>query len=130
MAIKLTEEFSKLTTFNTIFGSYRFYRLQFGIISAQDEFHWKIYDNYVGLTVVIVIVNDILVYGQTQKEHDENLRAMLQRSLKKGVKLNPEKSTVGTSVVRYSDTAFLLRELSQTPKRGQAHGTTKEQGGT
>lgn len=34
--IKLSEELSLLTTFNTIFGRYRFLRLPFGIVSAQD----------------------------------------------------------------------------------------------
>jgi hypothetical protein len=91
-AIKLTEESSKLTTFNTILGRYRFRRLPFGIISAQDEFQRKIDETYEGLNGVVAIVDDILVYGRTKKEHDDNLHAMLQRSREKGVKLNQEKS--------------------------------------
>lgn len=37
-AIKLTEESSRLTTFNTVFGHYHFGYLPFKLISAQDEF--------------------------------------------------------------------------------------------
>uniref|UniRef100_A0A8C7UJR4 ribonuclease H n=1 Tax=Oncorhynchus mykiss TaxID=8022 RepID=A0A8C7UJR4_ONCMY len=97
-AIKLTEESSKLKTFNTPFGRYRFRRLPFGIISAQDEFHRKIDEVYEGLNGV---VTNGLVYGQTKEEHNRNLCAMLQRSRERGVRLNPEKSTVGVTEVSY-----------------------------
>ena len=36
--MKLTEQSSYLTTFNTPFGQYRFHRLPFGVISTQDDF--------------------------------------------------------------------------------------------
>lgn len=100
-AIKLTEESSKLTTFNTVVGRYRFLRLPFGIISAQDEFQRKIDETYEGLPGVAAIVDDILVYGRTKDEHDKNLRAMLERTREKGVRLNPEKSTICVPEVCY-----------------------------
>lgn len=100
-AIKLTEESSKLTTFNTVFGRYRFLRLPFGLKSAQDEFQRKVNETYEDLQGVMAIVDDILIYGKTEQEHDENLRAMLQRSRERGVKLNPEKSVVCATEVSY-----------------------------
>ncbi|KAJ8351148.1 hypothetical protein SKAU_G00226240 [Synaphobranchus kaupii] len=100
-AIKLTDESSKLTTFNTPFWRYRFLRLPFGLISAQDEFQRKIDETYQGLDGVVAIVDDVLIYGATQEEHDRNLRAMLQRSREKGVRLNPEKSIIGATEVSY-----------------------------
>lgn len=100
-AIKLSDESSKLTTFNTVFGRYRFLRLPFGLISAQDEFQRKVDETYEGLQGVTAIVDDILIYGKTKEEHDTNLRAMLQRSRERGVKLNPEKSTICATEVSY-----------------------------
>ncbi len=100
-AIKLTEESSRLTTFNTVFGRYRFLRLPFGLISAQDEFQRKIDETYEGLNGVMAIVDDILIYGQTKAEHDENLHVMLQRSRERGVKLNPGKSVICATEVSY-----------------------------
>lgn len=79
-AIKLTEESSKLTTFNTVFGRYRFFRLPFGIISAQDEFQRRVDETYEGLQGVTAIVDDVLIFGKTKAEHDQNLCAMLQHS--------------------------------------------------
>ena len=100
-AIKLTEQSSKLTTFNMVFGRYRFLRLPFGLISAQDEFQRKVDETYEGLQGVTAIVDDILVYGKSKEEHDSNLRAMLQRSRERGVKLIPEKSTICAAEVSY-----------------------------
>lgn len=60
-AMKLTEELSKLTTFNTVFGQYRFLCLLSGVKSAQDEFQRKVDETYEGLQGVTAIVNDILI---------------------------------------------------------------------
>lgn len=100
-AMKLTEELSKLTTFNTVFGQYRFLCLLSGVKSAQDEFQRKVDETYEGLQGVTAIVNDILIYGSTKEERDKNLCAVLQRSREQGVKLNPEKSTVCATAVSY-----------------------------
>ncbi|KAI2650239.1 Retrovirus-related Pol polyprotein from transposon 17.6 [Labeo rohita] len=100
-AVKLSEKSSYLTTFNTVFSRYRFCRLPFGIVSAQDVFQQKIDEIYEGLPGVVAIVDDVLVYGKTKEEHDRNLRSMLERSRKKGVCLNPEKRTVCVPEVSY-----------------------------
>ncbi|RXN04788.1 crumbs -like protein [Labeo rohita] len=93
-AIKLTEELLKLTTFNTVVGRYKFLCLPFGLISAQDEFQRKTDETYERLNGVAAIVDNILVFGKTEEEHDANLRAMLMRTREKGVRLNPEKSVM------------------------------------
>lgn len=58
-------------------------------------------ETYEDLQGVMAIVDDILIYGKTKQEHNENLRAMLQRSRERGVKLNPEKSVVCATEVSY-----------------------------
>ena len=99
--IKLSHESSILTTFNTIFGRYRFNRLPFGIISAQDEFQRRVDEAYEGLQGVSAIVDDVIVYGSTKEQHDANLRAMLERTRQKGIKLNKDKSTICVTEVNY-----------------------------
>jgi len=69
----LSEESSYLTTFNTPFGRYRFRRLPFGLKSSQDEFQRKIDESFEGLDGVVVIVDDILVFGHTHEEHDKRV---------------------------------------------------------
>lgn len=116
-AIKLTAESSKLTTFNTPFGRYRFLRLPFGLISAQDEFQRKIDETFQGLEGVVAIVDDVLVYGATREAHDRNLRAMLQRSREKGVRLNPEKSIIGATEVSYFGHCLSSEGIKPDPEK-------------
>ena len=54
-------------------------------MSAQDEFQYKIDNNYVNLRGVVAIVKDVLVYGKTRTEHDNNLKTSLQRTREMGI---------------------------------------------
>ena len=94
-AIKLSNQSSFLTTFNTPFGRYRYLRLAFGLKSNQDEFQRKIDECLEGLPGVVAIVDDILVYGRTREEHDQNLCNVIKRSLEKGIRCNEDKLIVG-----------------------------------
>ena len=61
--IKLNNESSVLTTFNTPFGRYKFHRLPFGLYTSQDVFQKTVDEAYKGLSGVEIIADDILVYG-------------------------------------------------------------------
>ena len=43
------------------------------------------------------IVDDILVFGKTKSEHDQNLKNAMNRAREKGVRFNPEKCIVGVT---------------------------------
>ncbi len=115
--IKLTEESSLLLTFNTPFGRYRFTRMPFGIHSAQDVFQRKVDETYQGLSGVTGIVDDIVVYGRTKEEHDANLRAMLQRTRERGVKLNAEKCVIRVPRVPYFGHVLTSEGLQPDPSK-------------
>ena len=100
-SLKLEEKSSYLTTFNTPFGRYRYLRVPFGLNCSQDEFQRKIDESFEGMSGVTAIVDDILVYGKTRAEHDENLRKVLSRARERGIKLNPDKCTIGVTEVPY-----------------------------
>lgn len=119
-AIKLSEESSLLTTFNTIFGRYRFLRLPFGIVSAQDEFQRRIDETYEGLDGVAGIVDDIIVFGKTKEEHDRNLRAMLNRTRQRGLKLNPEKCHICVTEVSFFGHKLTAEGLKPDPHKVKA----------
>lgn len=118
--IKLSQESSKLTTFNTIYGRYRFKRLPFGVISAQDEFQRRVDEAYEGLPGVAAIVDDIIVYGRTKEEHDANLRAMLMRTRERGIKLNKEKSVICVPEVNYFGHTLTREGIRPDPKKVEA----------
>ena len=99
--VKLDQDSSMLTTFNTPFGRYRFLRMPFGVHSAQDVFQRLVDKTFGDLPGVAAIIDDILVYGETKQEHDKNLRATLQRAGEQGVTFNPEKLTYCAQEVSY-----------------------------
>ena len=91
--IRLDQESSLYTTFNSPFGRYRFLRLPFGLICAQDVFQRKVDETFGDLVGVTGIADDIVVYGYNSdfSDHDENLRAVLQRARETGLRFNLDK---------------------------------------
>ncbi|KAI8506223.1 hypothetical protein Bbelb_156500 [Branchiostoma belcheri] len=118
--VKLDEESSKLTTFNTVYGRYCFTRLPFGIHSAQEVFQKQMDKIFQELEGVEVIVDDILVHGRTEEEHNSRFRAMLQRARDKCVKLNPEKVVVAAPEVGYFGHILTKDGLKPDPKKVRA----------
>ena len=118
--IKLSNDSSLLTTFNTPFGRYRYLRLPFGLKSSQDEFQRRVDECFEGLDGVIALVDDIIVHGKTRQEHDENLRRALLRSRERGLKLNRDKLEVGVTKVKYFGHTLTAKGLEPDPDKVSA----------
>ncbi|KAG1704002.1 hypothetical protein GQR58_004074 [Nymphon striatum] len=71
--LELDEESRYITTFATHLGLFRYKRLSFGINSAAEVFQEAIRQAVHGLTGVINISDDILIYGHTDDDHNTNL---------------------------------------------------------
>ena len=91
--IKLTQESSLLTTFNSSFERCRFLPLPFGLVCAQDIFQRKVDETFGDLPCVTGIADDIVVYGYNSdfSDHDENLCAVLQCALETDLHFNLDK---------------------------------------
>ena len=72
--LKLDEASTRLCTFNTPFGRYRFLRLPFGINSAPEVFHRTVRQLFEGIEGVETYIDDLLVWGETKELHDCRLR--------------------------------------------------------
>lgn len=118
--LTLSQRSSFLTTFNSPFGRYRFNRMPFGLVSAQDEFQRKMDEAFEGVPGTIVLVDDVLVSGGTQEEHDANLKAFLDRATEKNVKLNPEKMTICSKEVEYFGHIVSAEGVKPDPKKIKA----------
>ena len=90
-----------LTTFITPFGRFYFRRLPFGISSAPEHFQRRMTEALTGLTGTVCLMDDILIYGATRKEHDERLRKVLERLTSLGIMLNVEKCSFTQSSVKF-----------------------------
>lgn len=73
------EHNSKSTTFSTPFGRYKCILMPFGISSASEVFQHTMEQLFAGYPGSIV-VDDILVAGQTIQEHDANLKWILDHA--------------------------------------------------
>ena len=96
--ICLDEESSKLTTFATPFGRYKWNRLPFGTSVSSEIFQQRIHMVLEGLHGIVCVADDILVYGTGEtdadalRNHDQNLSNLLARCSEKCIKLNKQKS--------------------------------------
>ncbi|XP_058811066.1 uncharacterized protein K02A2.6-like [Topomyia yanbarensis] len=105
--VVLDEPSSKLTTFWTPFGRYRWTRLPFGIAPAPEIFQIKLQEVIEGLEGVECIADDVLIYGvgDTLEDalinHNMCLEKLLERLESKNVKLNKSKMKLCQTTVKF-----------------------------
>ena len=105
--LQLDEESSLLTTLGTPWGRYRWTRMPFGISPAPEEFQRRLFNAFQGLDGVMPIFDDTLIFGVGDSEkdaladHDQKLKALLQRCRDKGIKLNKEKLKLQRTEITY-----------------------------
>ena len=99
--IKLSKQSALLTTFITPVGRFCFNRLPFGITSAPEFYQKKMPHMLSGLQGVACMMDDVLVFGQTQAEHDQRLKAVLERIKRAGATLNADKCEFSVDKVKF-----------------------------
>ena len=99
---KLDEQSRLLTTFITPVGRFCFNRMPFGIKTAPEHYQEKMNEILEGVDGQVCIIDDILIHGKTQKEHDTSLRAVLKKLDESGATLNPEKCVFSKKEVMFA----------------------------
>ena len=89
--IPLAKHSRPYTTFITPFGRYCFNKLPFGISSAPEHFQKQMNNILRGMAGVLCHMDDVLIFGSTQEEHDNRLHKVLQKLQSHGVTLNKQK---------------------------------------
>ena len=105
--IPLDEKSSKMLSFVTPFGKFRYVRLGMGICNASEIFHQTMVDAFADIPGVEVYIDDLLVHAPTSEEHDVRLEKVLERCRTIGLTLNPSKAVIGGSCI-----SFLGHELT------------------
>ena len=95
--VNLDLESSYPTTFNSPFGRYRFLRMPFGLKMSQDVFQAKIDQTFQGCNGTVGIAHDIIVYGNSEEEHDNRMK----RCTSTGLKLNPHKCKIKKEKIKF-----------------------------
>ena len=115
--IGLDDDSSKLCTFNTPWGRYRFKRLPFGIKTSGDIFIQTMNDMFGDIPGVEVINYDLLIHGENHTQHDERLHQALEQARAVGLKLNRKKCHIGRSEVTYVGHVISSEGLKPNPER-------------
>lgn len=83
--------FRYITTFITHKGVFRYKRLMFGISCAPEMFQKIMEQILADCECVINYIDDVFIFGETEQEHDEALRKVLEVFNSRGILLNQAK---------------------------------------
>ena len=118
--VQLDDESSKLTTFATPFGMYRWTRLPFGLKTSSEIFQRKLMTAIADLEGVICVADDIVVHAENDEVHDQRLKNLLQRCREVGIRLNKEKSRLRTNEMIYLGHKITSNGVEPDPQKIQA----------
>ncbi|PIK45946.1 hypothetical protein BSL78_17195 [Apostichopus japonicus] len=116
-AVKLDTESQKLTTFQTPFGRYCFQRLPFGLTVSQDIFQLEMDRILERCNGACGIADDIVIFGKTDKEHDENLINFMEQAKKHGLALNSNKCVVKTNSISFFGNVYTSQGIHPDPAK-------------
>ncbi|XP_053601232.1 uncharacterized protein K02A2.6-like isoform X1 [Plodia interpunctella] len=105
--LEIEDDCRYITTFSTSKGLFRYKRLMFGISCAPEMFQKILEKLLLGCDGTFNFIDDIIIYGSTELEHDQRLRKVLQVLKDKDVLLNENKCIFKTQKIE-----FLGHELS------------------
>ena len=81
-----------LTTFNSPWGKYCFVKMLFGLNQSQNFFHFYMDLYFEGInSTTNVIMDDIMIHGESDEQHEKHLLQVLNKCHEIGLKLNPDK---------------------------------------
>ena len=116
-SVKLDDESSILTTFNSPFGRYCFKRLPFGLNLSQDVFQERM-DNILEMCPgTIGIADDIGVFGRDAAEHDANLYHLTKTAQRHGLVFNDAKCEIKRTTIRFFGLIFDADGVHPDPER-------------
>ena len=100
---ELHPESRKYTTFKTHMGTYQWIRVPFGLKGAPSYYQQQIARALEGLLYFKceVYIDDIIIFGTTDKEFTNNLTEVLDRLDERRITINPAKCKFGLEEVEY-----------------------------
>lgn len=99
--IMIKPESRDITTFVTGRGLFRYKRLMFGISCAPEIFQRTIERILSGCEGFFVYIDDILIFGENESQHDARLKAVRERLSSYNVLLNDAKCKIRTTEIEF-----------------------------
>lgn len=114
--LELSPETKNITVFSTHAGLRRYKRLNYGIYASPEIFNNEIRQVLQGLDGCINKSDDIIVFGKSQEEHDQNLQAVFERLKAVNLTLNKSKCLFSKSRVKFFGYIFSKNGISADPE--------------
>uniref|UniRef100_A0A8C6V5S1 Gypsy retrotransposon integrase-like protein 1 n=1 Tax=Neogobius melanostomus TaxID=47308 RepID=A0A8C6V5S1_9GOBI len=99
--LPLHEDSRDLTAFITHDGLFRFRRVPYGLASAPSAFQKMMAEILKDIPGVQNYLDDLIVYGKTLQEHDQNLHTVLHKLKEAGLVLNDNKCNFRKPSLRF-----------------------------
>lgn len=97
--VELHESCRHITTFISHAGVFRYKRLMFGVSCAPEMFQKVLEQILSKCKNIVVYIDDILVFGEDEEDHDRALEQVMEALNSKGVLLNHQKCEFKTREV-------------------------------
>ena len=124
--IPLSNNSALLTTFITPFGRFCFNRLPFGISSASELFQRRMSNILFGMEETVCLMDDTLIYGSPQEEHDSRLRKVLEKLRKSGVRPNRQRCAFSVPKINFLGQVIDQNGIRSDPDKVKAVLQLKE----
>ncbi|POM62803.1 Retrotransposable element [Phytophthora palmivora] len=119
--ITLSRIQSHIRCFLPSFGKFQFKQLPMGILTAPDK-----YQSSMECTFVIVYLDDIFIFSETESDHLKHLRMVFQRLREYDVTLNASKCHISRDSVDYLGFALTPNGIQpQSKKKEDIQQTSK-----
>lgn len=88
-----------------------------GLKSSGEIFQMKNYETFGDISGVFMIVNDMLIAGKDEPEHNAILKEVFRRAKEKNIKFNTDKIKFKVSSVRYMGNIILADGMKPDTKK-------------
>lgn len=115
--INKVESLQQVFCYNFFYTFFRYKRLMFGVSCVPEIFQKTMETILAGLEGIIIYLDDIVVFGATEAEHDKRLRDLLKRLEQYGVLLNNQKCVFGASEIQFLGHLLSAKGVKPTENR-------------
>ena len=123
--VELDPESRKYTMMALDIGRFQWTQLPMGSIVAQDMFQRKLDAIFLSVPGVTGIADDMIIYGRTDQEHDQQLVNFLEVCRKNTLTLNPDKMQFRLPQVSFFGHQWSEKGLS--PQSKENHSSEKDE---
>ncbi|XP_065321362.1 uncharacterized protein LOC135928826 [Gordionus sp. m RMFG-2023] len=112
----VSERTSKILTITTHRGLFAFCRLPFGLKVSAPIFQRTMAALFQGIKGIMYYLDDVLISGRREEEHNARLVKVLDIILENGLKANINKSVFGTRNIKYLGHIIMGDEITPIAK--------------